>query len=294
MKKTGIFYHRVCGEKAYKILAMSVEEGFAVLEKEGLFLEPNIILFESQPVSEEMILEIHTTDLLERVKRSGYYETSLYSIGGTVQATEKVLKEEIDNALVFIGVGGHHASRNNYWGGCFFNPMAIAITKARKDQGLRRVAIVDTDTHHADGTREIFQDDEDILHICFCGGYFWGYNSSNRRDSKTKVCLSHASSDEEFIERLKEEVPYRVEEFKPELIYWVCGLDTHRDSYGTGCLSERCYPKLAEIIKETAEQACQGKLIVKTGCNAPAYVSEYVNPRIIDCLAELKRYPQER
>jgi len=77
------------------------------------------------------------------------------------------------------------------------------------------------------------------------------------------------------------------------LLFWICGMDTHRDSYGTQALSEKCYPKLAEIIKSTAEEACQGKLIVKTCCNAPPHATAYVMPRIVNCLAELNMYPED-
>jgi len=290
LKKTGIFYHQVCGTRAYKVLAMSVEEGFEVLDREGILQEPNVSFYESPKASEELILKVHTQGLLARVKGSGFYEPALYAVGGTVLATDKLLQGEIDNALVFIGVGGHHASKTSFWGGCFFNPMAIAITWARETRKLGRVVIIDTDTHHADGTRSIFQQDQDVLHICFCSGHFWG--PPDPTDDPTKVCLPQASSDHEFILRLLAEVPSRVRDFKPELIYWVCGLDTHRDSYGTGCLSERCYPEMARIIKGLADEVCRGRLIVKTGCNAPAHVSEYVNPRIVDCLAELGRYDE--
>jgi acetoin utilization deacetylase AcuC-like enzyme len=153
---------------------------------------------------------------------------------------------------------------------------------------------VDTDTHHADGTRDIFKNDENVLHICFCGSYS-NYDFGTRRgiESKTKFCFSHGASDAEEMKNVKNEVPGRIKEFKPELIYWICGLDTHRDSYGTRRLTEKCYPKLGEIIKEVADKVCDGKLIVKTGCNAPARVSEYVMPRIVDCLAELGRYTEE-
>jgi hypothetical protein len=77
------------------------------------------------------------------------------------------------------------------------------------------------------------------------------------------------------------------------MLFWICGMDTHQDSYGTQALTEKCYPKLAEIIKDTAESACQGKLIVKTCCNAPPHATAYVMPRIVDCLAELKKYSKE-
>lgn len=284
MKRTGVFYHSVCGEKAYLSLAMSVREGFESVKREKLFDEPNVSLFESKPVSEELILKVHTKDMVESVRGSGYYETSLYSVGGSLGAVDKVLSKEIDNALVFMGVGGHHSSKSSFWGGCFFNTEAIPIEYARERFGLRKLAVVDTDTHHADGTMDVFQEDEDLLYICLCGGY------GSRVKGKNKVCLPHGASDEEEIEQVKKEVPGRIEEFKPELVYWMLGLDTHKDSHGTRRLTEKCYPRLAEIIKESADKVCGGKLIVNNGCNAPARVTEYVMPRIVACLAELNKY----
>jgi acetoin utilization deacetylase AcuC-like enzyme len=285
-----VFYHEICGKKAYFSLAMSVEEGFESLNKENLFAESNVSLFRSTPASEELILKVHTKDMVQRVKRSSYYETSLYSVGGSLFAVEKVIVGQIDNALVFMGVGGHHSGRNDFWGGCFFNTEAVPVVYAREKFGMKKFAIVDTDTHHADGTMDIFKDDEDLLYICFCGGC-WG--SIIEKETKSKVCLPHGASDEEEIENVRKEVPKRLEEFKPELIYWIAGLDTHKDSYGTRCLTEKCYPGLAKIIKEIADKVCHGRLVVASGCNAPSRVTEYVMPRIVDCLAELGKYPGE-
>lgn len=185
-------------------------------------------------------------------------------------------------------MGGHHAHRDSAWGGCYFNDTAIAINYARKKLGAKRFAIVDTDTHHGDGTRDLIGADEAILHICLCGGLFWDENSLKEVKSETKICLSHGSSDREEIDIIKRGVPSRLEKFKPELIYWIMGLDTHKESYGTGSLTEKCYPEMAKIFKETADRVCDGKLIVRTSCNAPPQVSEYVMPRIVRILAEIK------
>ena len=111
------------------------------------------------------------------------------------------------------------------------------------------------------GQEKLFMSDDAVLHVCYCWG--WG-----RTETKTKVCLPHADSDEEFIRRFGEEVPWRLEEFKPELIYRICGLDTHRDSYGTRKLTERCYRACED--KGAAEDVCEGRLIVKIGCNRAA------------------------
>jgi acetoin utilization deacetylase AcuC-like enzyme len=293
MKKTGVFYHDVCGKEAYSSLAMGVEDGFLGIKKEGLFSQPNVTWFESRPAVEEEIARIHTRKWIDEVKRTQWWNVSLYSIGGVLQATEKVLKGEIDNALVIAGVGGHHAHRDSAWGGCYFSVTGLAIPHARTLLKARRFAIVDTDTHHADGVRDIFKDDDGVLHICFCHDYGWEYEPGSLVESRTKLCFPHGSNDEEEIKNVRREVPERVKEFKPDLLFWICGMDTHQDSYGTQALTEKCYPKLAQIIKDTAEQACQGKLIVKTCCNAPPHATAYVMPRIVNCLAELDKYPNE-
>ena len=161
--------------------------------------------------------------------------------------------------------------------------MTISIAIAREQLKGQRFAIVDIDTHHAGGTRDIFTDDENILHICYCSG---NYSGSGKVEG-TKICLPHAGSDEEFIKGFDKEVPIRIKEFGPDLIYWVLGLDTHINSYGTRQLTEKCYPELAKIIKDAADNSSNGRLVIKTGCNAPSHVSEYVFPKIVAHLAEL-------
>ncbi|MCX7912622.1 MAG: hypothetical protein N2506_06665 [Dehalococcoidales bacterium] len=294
MKRTGVFYHDVCGKEAYSSLAMGVEDGFLAIRKEGLFGYPNVKWYESRQATEPEIARIHTRDWIEEVKQTRWWRCSLYSVGGLLQATETLLSGEIDNALVIAGVGGHHAHRDSAWGGCYFSVTGLGIPHAREKFGVKRFAIVDTDTHHADGVRDIFKDDDDVLHICFCYDYGWDYPGGSLTSNKTKHCFAHGASDEEEIENVRRYVPSLVREFRPEMIYWICGMDTHRDSYGTRALSEDCYPRLAEIIKATAEDVCGGRLIVKTCCNAPPHATAYALPRIVDLLAELGRYPRGR
>jgi acetoin utilization deacetylase AcuC-like enzyme len=294
MKKTGVFYHDICGREAYSSLAMGVADGFRGIENEGLFSYPNVTFFESRPAVETEIARIHTPAWIAEVKRGQWWRVSLYSIGGVLEATEKVLNGELNNALVIAGVGGHHAHRDSAWGGCYFSVTGLAIPHAREKTRARRFAIVDTDTHHADGVRDIFKDDDDVLHICFCGEeYSWDDRPGSLATNRTKLCFPHGSSDEREIENVKREVPDRISEFKPDMVFWICGMDTHRDSYGTRALTEKAYPKLAGIIKDAADAACGGKLIVKTCCNAPPHATSYALPRIVDCLAELGKYSAE-
>ena len=295
MKRTGVFYHDVCGKEAYDSLAMGVEEGFEAIKSEGLFSRPNVTWFESQPATVEQIARLHSQAWIDEVRRGGrWWQVSLYSVGGMIGATEKVLKGEIDNALVIAGVGGHHAHRDNAWGGCYFSVIGLGIPHARAKSLGKRFAIVDTDTHHADGVRDLYQNDEDVLHICFCDSFSGVYTSDDRLESRTKFCFPHGSSDDEEVGNVEREVPWRIKEFKPEAIFWLCGMDTHRDSYGTAALSEKAYPRLARVMKQTADEYCQGRLIVKTCCNAPPHATSYAVPRIVDCLAETGKYAGEK
>ena len=286
MKKTGVFYHDVCGKQAYSSLAMGVEEGFQSIGKEGLFDLPNVKWFESRQATEDEIARLHSREWIAEIKRTQWWTVSLYSVGGMLGATEKVLKGEIDNALVIAGVGGHHAHRDSAWGGCYFNVIGMGIPHARALGLGKRFAIVDTDTHHADGVRDLFQRDEDMLHICFCGGGDW--DDEPRLETSTKMCFPHGRSDSEEIANVMREVPKRLKEFKPDLIFWLCGMDTHVDSYGTQALSEKAYPEMAKILKAAADEVCGGKLIVKTCCNAPPYATTYAVPNIVRCLAEIE------
>jgi acetoin utilization deacetylase AcuC-like enzyme len=283
MKRTGVFYHDICGKEAYSSLAMGTADGFEGIKSEGLFSEPNITHFESRPATEKEIARLHSQKWIDEVKQTRWWRVSLYSVGGMLGATEKVLTGEIDNALVIAGVGGHHAHYDSAWGGCYFNVIGMGIPHAREKQLAKRFAIVDTDTHHADGVRDLYLFDEGVLHICFC--------SDDHEDSKTKLCFRHGYSDNDEVSMVEKEVPARIKEFKPDLIFWLCGMDTHQESYGTQALSEKCYPRLAKVIKKAADEYCGGRLIVKTCFNAPPYAARYAAPRIVDVLAELGKYP---
>jgi acetoin utilization deacetylase AcuC-like enzyme len=290
MKKTGVFYHDVCGKQAYSSLAMGVEEGFQALHQAGIFAGPNVKWYESRQATEAEIRRLHSQEWIDQIKKTEWWTVSLHSVGGMLEATEKVLSGEINNALVIAGVGGHHAHRDNAWGGCYFNVISLGIPHARALHLGQRFAIVDTDTHHADGVRDLFQHDDDMLHICFCGGSAWEDGFEDKQETPTKICIPHGMSDDEEVKCVQKEVPDRIRAFKPELIYWLCGMDTHRDSYGTQALSEKAFPRMARIIKSVADEVCGGKLIVKTCCNAPPQATTYIVPRLVDRLAELNQY----
>lgn len=281
MKRTGIFFAYFRGER--------LKDFPGALE--GLLDKPNVSyydavygsrdgLFYLEPVAERLLLKVHSQNMIESVKSTGDYESALYSAGGTVQAAEEILRGEIDNAFVFTSFGDHHAGRNFYHGMCYFNGAALAIAML-KERGIRRFAIVDTDSHHGDGTRDIFGRDSEVLHVCFCDQDY--SDDYYKRD----IRIPGPIRDEEYLAKMKEVFIPSVSAFRPEYIFWEYGYDTTRGEYGDKGTSDDCPMRLAELIKTSADEICKGRLIAVLCGGSTRSIATYTIPRIISILAEL-------
>ncbi len=281
MSRIGVFFTYFQGER----LRDFPQALAGILDKENVSYYDAVYNFHNglyylEPVSEELLLKIHSPAMVQKVKLTGDYESALYSAGGTVQAAEKIWRGEIDNAFVFTSFGDHHAGTNFYGGMCYFNGAALAIT-ALKEKGARRFAIVDTDAHHADGTRDIFGRDDNVLHVCLCSQDY--ADEHNNVD----VQIPFHTSDEEYLARLEQGFVTRTVGFSPEYIFWEFGYDATRGEYGDKGLTRDCHLKLARLIKGVADSICGGRLITILCGGSGRALATYTIPRIIRCLAEL-------
>lgn len=276
---TGVFFHPVFSGKGWNIIGDKYR-GFP-RAMEGALGLPRVKLFTSPAVSEGLLLQVHTPRFVEDLKTAWYFEGVLHSVGGCVQAVEKVLSGELVNALVFNVAAGHHAERDYAWGGTYASCAGPAFHRARKRSGRRRFAILDTDAHHGNGTRDIFLDDADVLHVCFC-------EFARVEGGGSKVCVNTGwrSSDEEYLEQVRKEFLPRARAFRPELILHNLGHDTGEGDYGDLGLSAGFFPGLAREIKRCAAEVCGGRYVVVTHGGARADTAEYIFPRIIEVLAE--------
>ncbi len=282
MHRTGIFFHYQQGER----LKDFPEALGNILEKENVVYydakyELSEGLFQAKPVPEELLTQVHDPEMIRRVKQTEGFEGALYSAGGAIQAGELIFEDAIDNAFVFTGYGDHHAGRNNFGGGCYLNSAALSIANLREKYGVRKFAIVDTDAHHGDGTWELFEDDSEVLYLCFCRGRF------PERNNNVNITVPWQVDDELYLSLVEREFLPRVERHKPELIFWNYGYDGTRGEYGDMGLSENCHPRLAKIFTSAAEQVCRGRLITVLCGGSSRSIATYTIPKIIACLAGL-------
>ncbi len=275
--KTGVFFHEIFARGYYPILGDKFRNFPKAIERE-LSL-PQVRLYTPSPVSEELLLKVHTKELVEQTKRAWYWEAARISVGGCVEAVEKILSGEIRNALVFDVAAGHHAGRSHAWGGTYLSCTGPALRNAREKFGELRFAILDTDSHHGDGTRDIFSDDPNTLHVCFCS-----MEGVSGGGTKVDVRVSWKLTDEEYLELVRREFYPRVREFKPALIFHEMGHDTCRGDYGDRGLSPDFFPALVREVKSYAEEICEGRYLVMSLGGARPDLTEYIFPRVLRVL----------
>ena len=193
----------------------------------------------------------------------GTLQAALRSAGAAVAATDEVLAGRATNAFCAVRPPGHHATRDQAMGFCFFNNVAVAARHALDVHGLQRVAIVDFDVHHGNGTEDIIAGDERVLMVSFfqhplypfSGGTPLGTNMVNL----PVPAYSRGPAIRELIEMMW--MP-RLEEFKPEMIFISAGFDAHReDDLGQLGLVEADYEWMTQRIKAVAERHAQGRIV---------------------------------
>jgi len=279
--KTGIFLYYQRGER----LRDFPEALKGILEKDNVFLYDAFYpskppsSFDLESISPEMLYQIHSPEMVERVRKTGNFEGALFSATGTVRAAEKIWEGEIDNAFIFTGYGDHHAGTDFFGGGCYFNGAALAIQELRKRFGAKRFAIIDTDAHHGDGTWEIFGTDPEVLYVCFCG------NPNSDENNKVDIHVPVGVTDEAYLEMVRNTVFPRLRNFQPEVLFWNWGYDGTRGDYGDIGLSPDFHILLAKKLKAMADEICRGKFIIVLCGGSRRDLARTLIPRMIEVLA---------
>ena len=193
----------------------------------------------------------------------GTWRAAQRAAGAAVAATDAVIDGEIDNAFCAIRPPGHHATRDETMGFCFFNNVAIAARHALDVRGLKRVAIVDFDVHHGNGTEDIVAGDDRILMVSFFQHPLYPYSGGVPKGSNmVNLPIPPYTRGMEIREMIDLMWMPRLEEFKPQMVFISAGFDAHReDDLGQLGLVEADYEWITLRVKEVADRHAQGRIV---------------------------------
>ena len=242
------------------------------------------------------IMRIHREDyvnaLLDAVPAEGYAqvdpdtvlspasgEAALRAAGAMVAAVDAVLSDQAKTAFCAVRPPGHHAEPARGMGFCLFNNVAIGAAHARGNRGLERVAIVDFDVHHGNGTQAAFESDPTVLFASTHQYPFYpGTGAAEERGVGNifNVPLAPSSGSDEFRTGMERTVLPAVEKFRPELILISAGFDAHAaDPLAALCLEEEDFAWITAQLVGIAGEHCGGRIVstLEGGYNLDALAS---------------------
>ena len=188
---------------------------------------------------------------------------ALRAAGAAVLAVDLVLSNKFSASFCSVRPPGHHACRARPMGFCIFNNVAVAARHAVHEHGLERVAIIDFDVHHGNGTEDIFEGDKHVLMASTFQHPFYPYSGTeDPAANMVNVPLAAGSGSKEFREAVRESWIPALNEFEPELILFSAGFDAHvEDDMAMLRLTDTDYAWVTEQIKDIAERHAQGRMV---------------------------------
>ena len=201
----------------------------------------------------------------------GSYEIALLAAGGTYAALRAVLEGRADNAYALVRPAGHHAEPGRGRGYCVFSNLGVAIHKARAELGMGRVAVVDWDVHHGNGTEAIFADDPEVLTVSIHQDRLYpgdtgdplSTGSPAAPGTSVNVALPPGSGWGAYEHALHRVVAPAVRAFRPDVLLVANGFDAGSfDPMGRMLLSSAAFGRLAEFVRQLAEELCQGRVML--------------------------------
>jgi acetoin utilization deacetylase AcuC-like enzyme len=183
--------------------------------------------------------------------------------GAAIAATDAVIDGTLDNAFCAIRPPGHHATHNQTMGFCFFNNVAVAARHALDVRGLQRVAVVDFDVHHGNGTEDILANDDRVLMVGLFQHPFYPYSGADSTAANMVNIPVPARSDGKLIRDVVQSYwLHRLEDFKPQMIFISAGFDAHReDDLGGLGLVEADYAWITAKIMDMAKRHAKGRIV---------------------------------
>lgn len=267
-----------------------------LLEVSGLL--DGLVQIAPRAATREELLRFHTADyvdLVERLSAAGHGDAgelapvgadseaiARLAVGGCISAVDAVLDAEVDNAYALTRPPGHHAERDRGRGFCLYGNVALAVLHARAVRGVGRVAVIDWDVHHGNGTEQAFYEDPDVLTISLHQDANYPQNTGSvddvgagpGRGANLNVPLPPGSGVGAYRAAFERVVEPAVRAHDPELLVVSCGFDSGAlDPMGRMLLHSDAYRWMTSRVMALADASCEGRLVVAhEGGYSGAYV----------------------
>jgi acetoin utilization deacetylase AcuC-like enzyme len=240
----------------------------------------HLVDVDAPPATREQLLRVHDPDYVDAIEASvpqrglvhldpdtamspNSHHAALRAAGAVIMATDMVMSGAVENAFCNVRPPGHHAERARAMGFCFFNNVAVGAAQALEKHGLERVAVVDFDVHHGNGTEDIFRDDPRVMMVSTFQHPFYPYSGvEGRSERMVNIPLAAYSGGRQFREAVEKHWLPALGRFKPEMIFISAGFDAHRDDdMASLSLVESDYGWVTGRIKAIAEQHGKGRIV---------------------------------
>lgn len=236
--------------------------------------------FDAPEVTSDQLLRVHARAYLDAVAamvpESGYkrvdpdtiisagsLQAARRAAGAVVAATDLVLNGEMESAFCNVRPPGHHAEINRAMGFCLYNNIAVGAAHALEQHGVNKLAILDFDVHHGNGTEDIFKDDHRVL---FCSTFqhpFYPYTALlEPAENRVNVPLQAGAGSEEFRAAVTDRWLPALDKFTPEMVFVSAGFDAHRDDDMSHVnLTDADFTWVTERIVDVASKSASGRIV---------------------------------
>ncbi len=263
--------HPECPERIPAILngLKKIQSQKLIWKEIGSFDEKYIELTHSKKYLEKINQSFPKEDLVfldgDTVVSKGSKKAAYDAVGAIINAIDVVMNQEFDNAFCVVRPPGHHAEKEQAMGFCIFNNVAVGATYLLEKYKLNKVAIIDFDVHHGNGTQDIFYNEKKVLYIS--SHQFPFYPGTGSKDEIGKfnnilnIPLKAGMVSEEFFNSYKE-VYEKLNEFRPQFILLSAGFDAHKnDPLANVNLESKDYYILTKEIMKIAKKVCDNKIV---------------------------------
>ena len=243
-------------------------------------LKQKLQFYEAPTASKVQLERVHSIDYIEHIyniaPKAGLVRldgdtamgpmslsAALHASGEVIMATDLVMQGKAKNAFCCVRPPGHHAGRSNSAGFCIFNHAAVGVAHAMTQYKIKRVAIIDFDVHHGDGTEDIFRDNPNVM-LCstFQHPFYPHRGADSRSNTMINVPMPAKSNGADFKKIFENTFKPALEAFKPEFIFVSAGFDAHEnDPLADLSLSTQDYIWITEFIKKVVNNCCAGRII---------------------------------